>query len=94
MVRLFPVVRLFRRMKDQVLKKLTKRQYEHKVSWSTSTWLALQAQRLSVAVHMASAWEIANEMQLAGGEASSSGEPALDVVGLRCGAVCVPLRIG
>eukprot|EP00964_Phaeocystis_antarctica_P013733 scaffold7539_cov57-Phaeocystis_antarctica.AAC.2 len=29
--------------------------------------LALQAQRLSVALHIASAWEIATEMQLAGG---------------------------
>ena len=62
-----PVVRLFRRMKDKVRNKLTKRQYEHEVSWSTSTWLALQAQRLSVALHIASAWEIATEMQLAGG---------------------------
>ena len=43
--------------------------YENEVSWSTttSTWLALQSQRLSVAVHIASAWEIATEMQLAGG---------------------------
>ena len=64
-----PVVRLFRRMHDKVRNKLTKRQYENEVcvSWSTSTWLALQAQRLSVAVHIASAWEIATEMQLAGG---------------------------
>jgi hypothetical protein len=53
-----------------------KREYENEVSWSTSTWLALQAQRLSVAVHIASAWEIATEMQLAGGggEAPSSDE--------------------
>ena len=51
-------------------------QYENEVSWSTSTWLALQSQRLSVAVHIASAWEIATEMQLAGGggEAPSSDE--------------------
>ena len=71
-----PVVRLFRRMKDKVRNKLTKRQYEHEVSWSTSTWLALQAQRLSVALHIASAWEIATEMQLAGGggEAVQSSE--------------------
>ena len=52
-------------MQDKVRNKLTKRQYENEVSWSTSTWLALQAQRLSVAVHIASAWEIATEMQLA-----------------------------
>jgi hypothetical protein len=71
-----PVVRLFRWMQDTVWNKLTKRQYENEVSWSTSTWLALQAQRLSVAVHIASAWEIATEMQLAGGggEAPSSDE--------------------
>jgi hypothetical protein len=61
-----PVVRLFRRMQDKVRNKLTKRQYENEVSWSTSTWLALQAQRLSVAVHRASAWEIATEMHAAG----------------------------
>ena len=36
-----PVVRLFRRMQDKVRNKLTKRQYENEVSWSTSTWLAL-----------------------------------------------------
>ena len=41
----------------------TKRQYEHQASWSTSTWFALQVQRISVAVHMASAWKISNEMQ-------------------------------
>ena len=41
------VVRLFRRMQDKVRNKLTKRQYENEVSWSTSTWLALQSQRLS-----------------------------------------------
>ena len=64
-------------MQDKVRNKLTERQYENEVSWSTSTWLALQSQRLSVAVHIAAAWEIgATEMQLAGGggEAPSSAE--------------------
>ena len=44
--------------------------------YTTSTWLALQSQRLSVAMHIASAWEIATELQLAGGggEAPSSDE--------------------
>ena len=51
------MVRLFRRMQGKVRNKLTKRQYENDVSWSTSVWLALQAQRLSVAVHIASAWD-------------------------------------
>jgi len=54
-------------MQDKVRNKLTKRQYENEVSWSTSTWFALQAQRLSVAVHIALAWEIATEMQLHAG---------------------------
>jgi len=79
-----PVVRLFRWMQDKVRNKLTKRQYENvEVSWSTSTWLAQSRCRhnapLSVAVHIASAWEIATEMQLAGGggEAPSSGRPPL-----------------
>ena len=46
------VVRLFRRMQDKVRNKLTKRQYENEVSWSTSTWLALQ----SCCSHSASRW--------------------------------------
>ena len=92
-------VRLFRRMQDKVRNKLTKRQYENEVSWSTSTWFALQAQRLSVAVHIASAWEIATEMQLAGGggEAPSSDKDGAPprrestpyFVGPRCVFVCV-----
>ena len=71
-------VRLFRRMQDKVRNKLTKGQYENEVSWSTVdadvAHAAGSAQRLSVAVYIASAWEIATEMQLAGGggEAPSS----------------------
>jgi len=86
-------------MQDKVRNKLTKRQYENEVSWSTSTWFALQAQRLSVAVHIASAWEIATEMQLAGGggEAPSSDKDGAPprrestpyFVGPRCVFVCV-----
>jgi hypothetical protein len=74
-----PVMRLFRRMQDKVRNKLTQRQYENEVSWSTSTWLALQAQRLSVAVHIASTWESGRSRQRCsslgcGGEAPSSNE--------------------
>jgi hypothetical protein len=50
--------------------------YENEVIWSTSTWLALQAQRLSVVVHIPSAWEIATEMQLAVRQAPFSDEGA------------------
>ena len=38
-----PVVRLFRRMQDKVRNKLTKRQYENEVSWSTSNDVARAA---------------------------------------------------
>ena len=84
--------------------KLRKRQYENEVSWSTSTWLALQAQRLSVAVHISTyklrrAWEIATEMQLAGGggarrpslmrRAPPRRESAPYFVGPSCVFVCV-----
>eukprot|EP00964_Phaeocystis_antarctica_P126903 scaffold90574_cov63-Phaeocystis_antarctica.AAC.1 len=40
-----PWVRLFRWMKGKGQKQLTKHQYEHEVSWSTSTGLALCAAR-------------------------------------------------
>ena len=35
---------------------------------TTCTWSALMAQRMSVALHMAAAWEIARELSLAGAE--------------------------
>ena len=37
-------------------------------SWTTRTWSSLMAQRMSVALHMAAAWEIARELSLAGAE--------------------------
>ena len=66
---------LLTRMQDKVRDKLYSSTRSQLVDVS-STWLALQSQRLSVAVHIASAWEIATEMQLAGGggEAPSSDE--------------------
>ena len=65
-----PVVALFRKMSDKVSGKLSKKQYDDEVSWSTRTWLSLQAQRLSVALHLAAAWEIAVELGL---QVSESG---------------------
>ena len=59
-----PVVRLFNKMRD----KLSKKQYDDEVSWTTRTWSSLMAQRMSVALHMAAAWEIARELSLAGAE--------------------------
>ena len=73
------MVRLFRRMhagQGAEQANETALRERNELVRSTSTWLALQAQHLSVAVHIASAWEIATEMQLAGGggEAPSSDE--------------------
>ena len=63
-----PVVRLFNKMRDKVRDKLSKKQYDDEVSWTTRTWSSLMAQRMSVALHMAAAWEVARELSLAGAE--------------------------
>ena len=63
-----PVTKLFKKMRDKVQNKLSKKQYEDEVSWSTRTWTALMAQRLSVALHLAAAWEIAVELKMEGAE--------------------------
>merc|ERR1712086_272241 len=47
------VKRLFYQMKDKVRNKLSKRQHEDEASWSTRSWLSLQAQRMSVALQLA-----------------------------------------
>ena len=49
-----------------------KKQYDDEVSWTTRTWSSLMAQRMSVALHMAAAWEIARELSLAGAEDESA----------------------
>ena len=51
-------------MKDKVRNKLSKRQHEDEASWSTRSWLSLQAQRMSVALQLAAAEEIATELRL------------------------------
>ena len=63
-----PVTKLFKKMRDKVQNKLSKKQYEDEVTWSTRTWLALMAQRMSVALHLAAAWEIAVELKVPGVE--------------------------
>ena len=60
------MVRLFNKMRDKVRDKLSKKQYDDEVSWTTRTWSSLMAQRMSL--HMAAAWEIARELSLAGAE--------------------------
>ena len=57
------VVRLLKRMAGDVDNKLSAGQYDE-ATWSTRSWLSFQAQRLSVALHMALAWEIGCELGL------------------------------
>ena len=94
-----PVTALFKKMRDKVQNKLSKKQYEDEVSWSTRTWLALMAQRMSVALHLAAAWEIAVELKVPGAEderrrSSAPPPPTLrhapHLVSSRLYAVCVP----
>ena len=73
-----PVVRLFRRMQDKVRNKLPYQAVVRERSELVDVDVARAAvpAPLRGGVHIASAWEIATEMQLAGGggEAPSSGE--------------------
>jgi len=55
--------RLFYQMKDKVRNKLSKRQHEDEARWSTRSWLSLRAQRMSVALQLAAADEIATELR-------------------------------
>ena len=57
------VVRLLKRLADDVANKLSARQHDE-ATWSTRSWLAFQSQRLSVALHLALAWEIGAELGL------------------------------
>ena len=52
-------------MKDKVRNKLSKRQHEDEATWSTRSWLSLQAQRMSVALQLVAVDEIATELRLA-----------------------------
>ena len=55
-------------MKDKVRNKLSNEaagSTEDEASWSTRSWLSLQAQRMSVALQLAAAEEIATELRLA-----------------------------
>ena len=47
---------------------MSKKQYDDEVSWTTRTWSSLMAQRMSVALQLAAAWEIAVELKVPGVE--------------------------
>ena len=47
--------------------------HEDEASWSTRSWLSLQAQRMSVALQLAAAEEIATELRLAAASEDAAG---------------------
>ena len=57
------VERLLKRMAGAVGNKLSKRQYDE-TTWSARSWLSFQSQKLSVALHIAMAWELGAELGL------------------------------
>ena len=57
------VVRLLKMLANDVNNKLSAQQYEE-ATWSTRSWLSFQTQRLSVALHLALAFEIGYELGL------------------------------
>ena len=56
-------MRLLKRLSYDVGNKMSAAQYDE-ATWSTRSWLAFQTQRLSVALHLALAWEIGAELGL------------------------------
>ena len=74
-------------MKDKVRNKLSKRQHEDEASWSTRSWLSLQAQRMSVALQLAAAEEIATELRL-----TAASEDAV-ASRLPCVTTCLPVFV-
>ena len=56
------VVRLLKRLANDMGNKLSAMQYADQATWSTRSWLSFHSQRLSVALHLALAWEIGSEL--------------------------------
>jgi len=54
----------------EVRNRLTARQYDL-TTWGARSWLAFQTQQLSITLHMACAWEIADELGIAAAAAMS-----------------------
>ena len=65
------VMRLLKRLAADVNNKLNARQYDE-TTWSARSWLAFQTQKLSVATHLALAWELGCELGLG---VCSGGDP-------------------
>ena len=70
------VERLLKRMASAVGNKLSKRQYDE-TTWSARSWLSFQSQKLSVALHIAMAWELGAELGLGVCGAADSRAPRM-----------------
>ena len=60
------VVRLLARAANEVGNKLSRSQHLDEATWSTSKWTSLQCQKISIALHIACAAEIADELSCSG----------------------------
>ena len=67
------VTHLLRGLAGEVSNRLSHAQYDM-TSWSARNWKTYQAQRLSVALHLAAAEELAQELGLAAGRAVDPGD--------------------
>ena len=70
-------VRLLKLLAGNVKNKLSSRQYDE-TTWSARSWLSFQTQQLSVALHLALAWEIGAELGLG---VCSASDPRCDTGG-------------
>ena len=64
-------MRLLRRLRDQVSNTLSHAHYEE-TTWLARSWMAFQAQKILVALHLAAALEIACDLGHAGARASEA----------------------
>ena len=67
------VTRLLKVLAGEVSNRLSHAQYDM-TSWSARNWKTYQTQRLSVALHLAAAGEVARELGLAAGRAVDPGD--------------------
>ena len=70
------VTRLLARAAEQVKNKLSHSQHLDEASWSTRTWTSLKCQKLSIALHMACAFEIAQELSASAASRRGDGVAA------------------
>ena len=64
------MVRFLKDLAFEVRNRLTARQYDL-TTWGARSWLSFQTQQLSITLHMACAWEIADELGIAAAAAMS-----------------------